>query len=86
MNSLLLGITELLCDVSIVAMAKGDVALAEKLMDASDITLAAAFSDTAVAVPCRETPAQMMRRPRRCATCGSGINYGVYCGKCEYGG
>jgi hypothetical protein len=24
------------------------------------------------------------RRPRTCATCGSRINYGVYCGKCEY--
>lgn len=20
----------------------------------------------------------------KCATCGCGINYGVYCGKCEY--
>lgn len=24
-------------------------------------------------------------RRRACQTCGSGINYGVYCGKCEYG-
>ncbi len=23
-------------------------------------------------------------RPRTCATCGCKINYGVYCGKCEY--
>ena len=23
-------------------------------------------------------------RPRTCKTCGSGIRYGVYCGKCEY--
>ena len=22
--------------------------------------------------------------PRTCATCGCRINYGVYCGKCEY--
>lgn len=25
------------------------------------------------------------RGPRTCATCGARINYGVYCGKCEYG-
>ena len=24
------------------------------------------------------------RGPRTCATCGCRINYGVYCGKCEY--
>jgi hypothetical protein len=24
------------------------------------------------------------RAPRTCATCGCRINYGVYCGKCEY--
>lgn len=24
------------------------------------------------------------RGPRVCATCGCRINYGVYCGKCEY--
>ena len=23
--------------------------------------------------------------PRACATCGARINYGVYCGKCEFG-
>lgn len=23
--------------------------------------------------------------PRTCARCGCGINYGVYCGKCEFG-
>ncbi len=23
--------------------------------------------------------------PRCCATCGCRINYGVYCGKCEFG-
>lgn len=25
------------------------------------------------------------RGPRKCAGCGCGINYGVYCGKCEFG-
>jgi len=25
------------------------------------------------------------RGPRQCASCGQRINYGVYCGKCEYG-
>jgi hypothetical protein len=24
------------------------------------------------------------RRSGRCATCGSGIRYGVYCGRCQY--
>ena len=24
------------------------------------------------------------RRPRTCKTCGCKINYGTYCGKCEY--
>jgi hypothetical protein len=24
------------------------------------------------------------RAPRQCATCGCRINYGVYCGKCEF--
>jgi hypothetical protein len=24
------------------------------------------------------------RGPRTCQTCGSKINYGVYCGKCEF--
>jgi hypothetical protein len=24
------------------------------------------------------------RAPRRCKSCGGKINYGVYCGKCEY--
>jgi hypothetical protein len=26
------------------------------------------------------------RGPRTCRTCGQRINYGVYCGKCEFGG
>ena len=25
------------------------------------------------------------RGPRTCATCGCRINYGTYCGKCEFG-
>jgi len=25
------------------------------------------------------------RRPRACAGCGCRINYGLYCGKCEFG-
>jgi hypothetical protein len=25
------------------------------------------------------------RGPKACATCGCRINYGVYCGKCEFG-
>lgn len=30
------------------------------------------------------TPARQNRGPKQCKTCGTRINYGVYCGKCEY--
>jgi hypothetical protein len=31
-----------------------------------------------------KVPAARARQPRTCKDCGCRINYGVYCGKCEY--
>lgn len=33
----------------------------------------------------KRTAVPVRRGPRTCKTCGCRINYGVYCGKCEFG-
>jgi hypothetical protein len=35
-------------------------------------------------VPVGSNKPRASRGPRTCKTCGCKINYGVYCGKCEY--
>ncbi len=41
-------------------------------------------ADAALALVNGSSTPSMGRKSKNCKTCGCKINYGVYCGKCEY--